>query len=33
MERAIRTLDHEAAAVAGGKLVIPCDQGGTPQGG
>jgi hypothetical protein len=33
MERAIRILDHEAAAVAGGKLVIPCDQGGTPQGG
>jgi hypothetical protein len=32
MERGIRILDQEAAAV-GGKLVIPCDKRGTPRAG
>ena len=32
MERGIRILDQEAAAV-GGKLTIPCDERGTPRGG
>jgi hypothetical protein len=32
MERGIRILDQEAAAV-GGKLTIPCDESGTPRGG
>jgi hypothetical protein len=32
MERAIRILDQEAATV-GGKLTIPCDEGGIPTGG
>jgi hypothetical protein len=32
MERAIRVLDQEAAAV-GGRLTIPCDEQGNPRGG